>query len=206
MLGALASQQPYNAYGARLGYDTNGFHWRAGYYKNRLDQSEYNDNGSMLGDSWEIGVSGSVSDNKFSIYHYHLDARRNLTGLVVERMLGNVCLAVNVDYWNWDMKLKSYYGSKSAVGAAFYIDPSFGPLSIPVRLEYVDQEESRIYTGNVEAKHIYTATFSPTYQFCDHAYVRVESAYVKAEQAFSDTDGDGKNHRISLAAEVGYLF
>ncbi len=42
ILGAVASQQPYNAYGARIGYDVNGICLWGGYFKQRLDDEEYN--------------------------------------------------------------------------------------------------------------------------------------------------------------------
>jgi hypothetical protein len=206
LLGALASQQPYNAYGARLGYDIHGFRLIAGYYKKRLDQTEYNDNGSPPGDSWEIGVSGSVLSNKFSIYHYHLEAERNLTGAVIERTVKNVHLAVNIDYWNREADKSTLYGSRSSLGGAFYIAPQFGHFLIPLRLEYIDQGESRIYIDNADAKHIYAVTISPTYRFRENAYIRVESAYVYADNAFADKNGNSKNSRICFAAEIGYLF
>jgi hypothetical protein len=206
LLGAIASQQPYNAYGARLGYDINGFSLNAGYYKKRLDQDEYNDNGSTPGDSWEIGVTGSVLNNEFSIYHYHLEAERNLTGAVIERTTENFYLAINIDYWNRDADMGNFYGSRSAIGGAFYIAPRFGHFLIPLRLEYIDQGESRIYIDTADAKHIFAATISPTYTFCEHAYIRVESAYVNADHAFDDKNGNSKDSRICLAAEVGYSF
>jgi Putative beta-barrel porin-2, OmpL-like. bbp2 len=206
LLGALASQQPYNAYGARLDYDIHGFRLSAGYYKKRLDQEEYNDNGATPGDTWEIGVKGSMLNNKFGIYHYHLEAERNLTGAFIERTVKNVYLAVNIDYWNRETDMSNVYKSRSSLGAAFYIAPRFGHFSVPLRLEYIDQGESRIYIDNEEAKHIYAATISPTYTFCENAYFRVESAYVHAEHAFADKDGNSENSRICFAAEVGYLF
>jgi hypothetical protein len=206
ILGAIASQQPYNAYGARLDYDIHRFHLSAGYYKKRLDQTEYNDNGSTPGDSWEIGVSGPLLNNTFSVYHYHLEGERNLTGAVIERTVNNVYLAVNIDYWNRDSDMNHLYSSGSAIGGAFYIAPRFGHFLIPLRLEYIDQGESRIYIEDANATHIYTATISPTYRFGENAYIRVESAYVHADHAFADNNGDSKNSRICLAAEVGYLF
>lgn len=206
ILGAVASQQPYNAYGARLGYDVNGLHLCAGYYKKRLARDEYNDNGTTPGESWEIGASGSVLNNQFSIYHYHLKAWRNLTGVVIEHTIKNLHLAFNIDYWNWDAGMKDFYGSRSAVGTAFYIAPRFGRFSIPLRLEYIDQGKSRIYIDNMATKHIYTATISPTYKFCEKAYARIESAYVHADHGFADKNGNTKNSRICLAAEIGYLF
>ncbi len=206
LLGALASQQPYNAYGARLDYDIHGFRLSAGYYKKRLDQEEYSDNGSSPGDSWEIGVSGSMLNSKFGIYHYHLEAERNLTGMFIERTVKNVYLAVDIDYWHRNSDMSSLYKSRSSMGAAFYIDPRFGHFSIPLRLEYIDQGESRIYIDDADAKHIYAATISPTYRFGENAYIRVESAYVHADHAFADKEGNSKDSRICLAAEIGYLF
>jgi hypothetical protein len=206
LLGAIASQQPYNAYGARLDYDVHSFRLTAGYYKKRLDQTEYNDNGSTPGDSWEIGVRGSVLNNKFSIYHYHLEAERNLTGAVIERTIKNVYLAVNIDYWSRDADLGTLYKSRSSIAGALYIAPRFGHFLIPLRLEYIDQGESRIYIDNANSKHIYAATISPTYKFSEHAYIRVESAYVYADHAFDDKNGNSEHSRICLAAEVGYLF
>ncbi|MGA8179338.1 MAG: outer membrane beta-barrel protein [Desulfobacterales bacterium] len=206
LLGAIASQQPYNAYGVRLDYDIHGFRLRGGYYKKRLDPEEYNDNGSSPGDSWEIGVRGSVLNNKFSIYHYHVEAERNLTGVVIERTVKNVYLALNIDYWNRDAGTSYLYKNRSSIGGALYIAPRFGHFLIPLRLEYIDQGESRIYIDNANAKHIYAATISPTYTFREKAYIRVESAYVHAGHEFADKNGDIKHSRIWLAAEIGYLF
>lgn len=206
ILGSVASQQPYNAYGVRVDYDMKGFQLIAGYYKKRLNQNEYSVNGITPDETWEIGVRGSVLNNKFSIYHYHPKSVRNLTGVFVERTIKNIYLAVNIDYWNWDDKMKNFYGSKSSIGGAFYIDPHFGHFSIPLRLGYIHQGESRIYIDNLETKHIYAATITPTYKFHNKSYVRVETAYVYADQGFTDKNGNSKNSRVWLAAEVGYLF
>jgi hypothetical protein len=58
----------------------------------------------------------------------------------------------------------------------------------------------------MDAKKIYTATISPTYNFCENAYIRVESAYVNSDNAFADKNGKSENSRVCLAAEMGYLF
>jgi hypothetical protein len=202
ILGAIASQQPYNAYGARVNYDVNEISLWGGYYKNRLDDEEYNSPDY----AWEIGVSGSIAENDFSIYNYHIAGQRNLLGAVIERSIGNVDLAFNIDYWNWDNRTEGIYGSKSSVGAAFYICPNLGNLSIPFRLEYIAQDKSQIYIENPDTNRIYAATFSPTWHFNENAYVRAESSYVKANGAFMDKNGYTKDNRINLAIEVGFLF
>jgi Putative beta-barrel porin-2, OmpL-like. bbp2 len=202
ILGAVASQQPYNAYGARVNYDMNEISLWGGYYKNRLDDEEYNSPDY----TWEIGVSGSIAENDFSIYDYHIGGQRNLLGAVIEHSIGNVDLAFNIDYWNWDNRMEGVYGSKSSIGAAFYICPNFSNFSIPIRIEYINQDESQIYIENPDTNRIYAATFSPTWHFNENAYVRAESAYVKANGAFMDKNGYTKDNRINLAIEVGFLF
>jgi hypothetical protein len=202
ILGAVASQQPYNAYGARIGYDRNGLFLWGGYYKDRLDEEEYNSPDY----AWEIGVSGSVAENDFSIYNYHIDGYRNLFGAVIERTIKDVDLALNIDYWSWDDQMESLYGSKSSIGGAIYICPNLGNFSIPVRIEYIDQDEIQIYIEIPDTKHIFAATISPTWHFNENIYVRTEAAYIKADGAFADKNGYIKDNRINLALELGFLF
>jgi hypothetical protein len=202
ILGAVASQQPYNAYGVRVNYDVNKISLWGGYYKDRLDDEEYNSPDY----AWEIGVSGSIGENDFSIYNYHIDGQRNLLGAVIERSIGDVDLAFNIDYWNWDSRMEGIYGSKSSIGGAFYICPNFGDLSIPFRFEYIAQDESQIYIENPDTNRIYAATFSPTWHFNENIYARAEAAYVKADRAFSNEEDFPKDNRINIAFEIGFLF
>lgn len=204
--GALASQQPYNAYGARVTYSVSGMDLLAGYYKSRLDDQEYCTDGRCPDDSWELGLGWSVSGFDFNVYNYHLNDMKNLTGVVIERTIQNIYFALNMDYWRWDSSMSTYYTRRSSMGAAFYVSPSFGKISIPLRLEYIDQGGSRIYTDNTNARHIYTATITPTYHFSDNSYVRIEGAYIGADRAFQNKDGDVKDGRIYLSAELGFLF
>jgi hypothetical protein len=205
-LGALASQQPYNAYGVRLGYNVAGMDLWAGYFKDRLDDEEYGTEEAVAKQSWEIGLSGTLSDTDFSLYHYRLPNLRSLTGVVIERTFGRVDMALNLDYWHWQGDQKSAHGSDAAIGAAFYVVPHFGQFSLPIRLEYIDQDKSGIYLDSVDARQIYAATVSPTYHFRDNIYVRADLGYVNADDGFADDDGKVKSDRICLAAEVGYQF
>jgi hypothetical protein len=202
ILGALASQQPYNAYGVRVSYDVSGVSLWGGYYKNRLDDEEY----SSPDYAWEIGLCGSIADNDFSIYNYHIEGQRNLLGAVLERTIKNIDLAFNIDYWTWDDKVKDLYGSRSSIGGAVYISPNFGNFSLPVRLEYINQKASEIYIESAGVKKIYATTISPTWHFTDKSYIRAESAYVKADGAFADKNGNIRDNRTNIAIELGYLF
>jgi Putative beta-barrel porin-2, OmpL-like. bbp2 len=205
-LGAVASQQPYNAYGARVGYDLAGLHLCAGYYKDRLDSDEYVTNGSVPNESWEFALSGALFDTKFGIYHYHLESLRSLTGAVIERTIAGLDVGFNLDYWNWGSSQRSAHEDDSSIGAAVYIVPRFGRFSIPVRLEVIDQGKSAIYLDSVGAQQIYAVTLTPTYRMRDNAYIRADLAYVRADDGFADKDGNVKSDRICLAAEMGYLF
>ncbi len=205
-LGALASQQPYNAYGVQVGYDFKLVQLIGGYYKDRLADDEYESNGSTADDSWELGVAGTVLDTSVSVYHYHLDNLRNLTGAVLERSFGNVDLGVNVDYWRWADSMTDNHGDDSSIGVAFYAIPKFGKFSIPARLEYIDQGKSGIYIESEDAEQIYSLTLSPTYSIMRNAYIRADFGYVWADDGFTDGDGNLKSDRICLAAEIGYTF
>ena len=206
MLGAVASQQPYNAFGARADVELEPIHLRAGYYKKRLSDDEYEVNGILPNNSWEIGIGGQIEEYNFSLYNYHLTSLRNLAGGFVEHTFQNIYVAFNIDYWYWDAEMQDYYGRPWSVGGACYISPRFGPFSIPLRLEYIDQGESRIYTSGLETHRIYAATLTPTYRISEQAYIRAEMAYVRGDNAFTDKDGNMKDDKMWAAAEVGYLF
>ncbi len=205
-LGAVASQQPYNAYGVQIGYDFKVVQLLGGYYKDRLADDEYESDGSTPNESWELGVSGSVLGTSVGVYHYHLESVRYLTGMVIERSIDNVDLGFNMDYWKWDSSLAANHVDDSSIGVAFYITPHFGKFSIPVRLEYIDQGKSGIYLESVEAQQIYSVTLSPTYNFLAHAYIRADFGYVRADEGFADSDGNPRSDRLCLAAEIGYTF
>jgi hypothetical protein len=200
LLGAIASQQPYNAYGARVSYDNSSISLWGGYYKDRLDDEEYNSPDY----AWEIGVSGSLNDTDFNIYNYYIKGQRNLLGASVERAVGNIDLALNIDYWKWSDDVESL--KDSSIGAAFYLCPNFDKFSIPIRLEYINQDKSQLYIESPDAKDIYTATVSPTWHFTDKAYIRAETAYTNAESTFQDDNGNSKDYRLHFAVELGYIF
>ena len=202
ILGAVASQQPYNAYGARIGYDTNSVSLWGGYYKERLDDEEYNSSDY----AWEAGLSTTILENTITLYSYNIKGQRNLFGAAIERTIEDIDIAFNLDYWEWNSSMKYLYGSVSSIGGAFYICPNFNNLSIPLRFEYINQKNSQIYIESHNTKNIYVATISPTWYFNDYAYIRLESAYVKADGAFADKEGRVKDDRINFAMELGFTF
>jgi hypothetical protein len=202
LLGATASQQPYNAYGARIGYDVNGLCLWGGYFRERLDDEEYNSPDS----AWEIGLSTPVGENTLSLYHYNIKDQRSVSGAVIERTINDIDLALNIDYWRWSNPMNELYESHSSFGGAFYICPNFGNFSIPLRLEYINQKNSQIFIENPDTKDIYTVTVSPTWHYNENTYIRAEAAYVKADGGFVDEDGRIRDNRINCAIELGFTF
>ncbi|NOY69665.1 MAG: outer membrane beta-barrel protein [Deltaproteobacteria bacterium] len=201
------SQQPYNAYGARVAYGFFGVTAYAGYYKTRLDNEEYSANGRFADNSWEIGATMNLAEGfDIGVYNYRINGLRNLTGAIFEYTLDNLYVAINTDYWRWDRSMKDYYGRRSASACALYVEPSAGRFSCPVRMEFVNQGKSMIYSDSTQAKRIYSASITPTWHFTENCYCRALSAYVCADGAFADHRGNVKNSRVYLAAETGFIF
>ena len=209
-VGAVASQQPYNALGAGASYSIKDVEIYAATYKARLDKEEYctEVNGTSLSptDSWEAGIGGSFAGTDLSIYHYNLNSLRNLTGFVVERTVDNTYLALNMDYWRWNHAVGAYFKDNCALATAVYVSPRFGAVSIPVRLEYINQGKSKIYLDSEDAEDIYVFTITPTYNFSENAYIRAEASYVEGDKGFEDDQGNTEDSRTYFSMELGFKF
>lgn len=206
VLGVLASQQPYNAYGVKLEYTAGNLELNAAYYGRRLDDTEYAIDEVAADHAWEAGFETTLGEISCRFYHYHISGRRSLTGAVIEHTYNRVYLALYIDWWQWNKALSDRYDRRSSIGGTFYLVPTFGKFALPIRAEYVDQGGSGIYLEHPAATRIYAATVSPTYHYSKVSYLRVESSYVHARKGFADKDGEPKDRRIYLAAEVGFLF
>ncbi len=211
-VGAIASQQPYNAYGTRGTIKFNDLiNVYAGFYENRKDKDEYaielpSGKTRRADNSWEAGITGNIFDTDYTVYYYNLNNMKKLAGIVLEKTICNFYFALNVDYWNWNKKWHNYYGDKSSIGGAFYVSPTFGKFEFPLRLEYINQGKSKIYTDSTDAKDIYAITFTPTYHFSDNTYFRIEGSYINADKSFTDDNGNLKDSRYYLSCEVGLKF
>lgn len=202
LLGAVASQQPYNAYGVKIGYETGGLGFWGGYYKDRLDEEEYD----SPENAWEIGIGTELAGSDVGFYHYHVGGYRYLTGVVIERAVGGMEIGVNIDYWTWGDRMKDAYGSDGAIGGAVYVSQRFGDVSIPFRIEYIQQDESEIYIESAGTDSIFTAVITPTYHFSENAYARAEASWVMADGGFENEDGGSEDGNIGLAVEFGVTF
>ncbi|GEM_PF-1238886 len=211
-VGALASQQPYNAYGTRATISIKGlFDIYAGFYEDRKDNDEYTINDGTLkgspGNSWEAGISGTLLDTDYTVYYYNVNNMRKLFGFVLEKTIANVYMAFDADYWRWNNKWDKYYGDdRSSLGASLYISPKFSNIELPLRIEYINQGYSKIYTDSAKADNIFALTFTPTYNFSDSAYFRIEGAYINADDSFTDGSGNLRDSRYYFASEFGLRF
>jgi hypothetical protein len=217
-VGALASQQPYNAVGARATYAFGeDFSIWSGIFKHRLERDEYeieydDGHGNVLNKnvqnsySWEAGVNDDIGGVGLSLYHYHLVGLRHLTGIAAEYTIDNLYMALNVDYWRWSDAVDNYFEDHSSIGAALYLAPSFKKFSLPLRLEYIQQGKSRIYLPSPNAESIYAATLTPTYNFTDNVLIRTEGSYVHANDGFSDSKGRPKDDKFLFSAEAVVKF
>jgi hypothetical protein len=217
-VGALASQQPYNAVGAGAAY-TFGEDFRiwSSIFKHRLEHDEYETEfddrqGNAFSKnvqnsySWEAGVTDNIKGVGVSLYHYHLTDLRHLTGIAAEYTIDNLYVALNVDHWRWSDAVDRYVEDRSSTGAALYLDPSFKRFSLPLRLEYIHQGKSRIYLSSEDAENIYAATLTPTYNFTDNVLIRTEGSYVHANGGFSDHEGRPKDDKFLFSTELVFKF
>ena len=217
-VGAIASQQPYNAAGARATYAfSEDFRIWSGIFKHRLARDEYeteyvNEHGNVPSKnvqdsySWEAGMNDNIGGVGLSLYHYHLTGLRHLTGVAAEYTMNNLYMALNVDYWRWSSEMDRYFEDSSSIGAALYIAPSFKKFSLPLRLEYIQQGKSRIYLPNQDAENIYAAALTPTYNFTDNILIRTEASYVHADNGFSTSKGKPKDDKFLFSLEVVVKF
>jgi hypothetical protein len=217
-VGALASQQPYNAVGAGAAYNFGGdFRIWSSIFKHRLEHDEYQtefDDGhggvftKNIQDSysWEAGVTDNIKGVGISFYHYHLTDLRHLTGIAAEYAIDNLYMALNVDHWTLSDAVDRYVEDRSSTGAALYLDPSFKKFSLPLRLEYIHQGKSRIYLSSEDAEDIFAATLTPTYNFTDNVLIRTEGSYVHANDGFSDRNGKPKDNKLLFSTELVFKF
>jgi hypothetical protein len=217
-VGALASQQPYNAVGARVAYafDEDFSVW-SGIFKHRLERDEYEveideGNGNVFSKnvqnsySWEAGMNRDIGGVGLSLYHYHLTGLRHLTGIAAEHTIDNLYIALNVDYWRWSDEVERHFEGRSSIGAALYLAPSFKKFSLPLRLEYIRQGKSEIYLPSPEAENIYAATLTPTYNFTDNVLLRTEGSYVHAHDGFSNSSGMPEDDKFLFSVEAVVKF
>lgn len=161
--------------------------------------AEYNQEND--GDNFAVGALGEVMGVGFALSYYDYRAAKNLIDLVLSHSFGNVDLGLNFDYQWLDDTAPNQ--DESAFGVAVYVIPSFGNLSLPVRLEYFNEGTSGIYSGS-NADKGFTFTITPTFRPADNTFLRAEVAYVSTDNKVFK-NGTEKT-KTTIAVEVGFTF
>ncbi len=205
--GSVFYAQPFIYPGARITYTYKDFKFYAEVSKDK----GYLDGKSSLPTSgaYAIGTLGSVYGINYALSYYDYTAYKNLIDLVLSKSINdNLDLALNFDYQWLDKTAKQPGHDSTGYGVALYIIPKSGNLSLPLRVEYINDgskgKTSGIYGGVATG---YTFTLTPTYKPTKNTYIRSEVSYFKSdEKIFLDKSSNPKDSKTSVALEVGFLF
>ncbi len=169
--------------------------------------AEYNQGAKGKSDDFAIGSLGSIGGIDYAVSYYDVAAAGNLIDIVLGYSLAGTDIGLNMDYHWLDDSAKSSGKDDTAYGVAFYVNPSVTEnISVPVRLEYVNQGTSDIYGKNI-GDSAFSITVTPTYKPTNNTYVRCEVAYVSTDgKAFADDKGNPKDNKTFVGFEAGFNF
>lgn len=205
--GAVWFAQPFIYPGARVTYQVGDikFYAEASKDKGIVDGSP----SLPTTGAYAVGSLGSIYGFDYAVSYYDYTAYKNLIDVVVAKEVHpNLKLGLNFDYQWLDKTAKQTGKDDNGYGVALYIIPQFENISVPTRIEYVNDgskgKESGIYSNVSKA---YTITVTPTYKPTKNSYIRLEGSYVKADNdIFTDKSGNPKSSKTSAAVELGFLF
>ncbi|MEW5754673.1 MAG: outer membrane beta-barrel protein [Pseudomonadota bacterium] len=160
-------------------------------------------NGTTATAANSIGVKGSAAGIDYVASYYNYSGAKNIVDVIASTKLGEIPVAINLDYHMLDDAAKVSGNDDNAYGVALYAKPSFGAVSVPVRVEYMNDGTSGIYGVDTG----YTLTVTPTYTFPDNSFVRAEVSYVTTDnEIFSDKNGAPEDTKTSFGVQAGVLF
>lgn len=205
--GTVFYAQPFIYPGARITYTYKDFK----FYAEANKDKGYLDSSPTLPTSgaYAIGTLGTIYGINYALSYYDYTAYKNLIDLVLSKNINeNLDLALNFDYQWLDKTAKQPGKDDNGYGIAFYLIPKSGNISLPIRLEYINDgskgKENGIYSNVSSA---YTITLTPTYKPSNNTYIRAEVSYFKSDnKIFSDKSSNLKDSKTSAALEVGFLF
>ncbi len=196
--GILFTGHPVLFAGARVNYDAGVAKVYVGYNQGGgLNQAN-------ISDAVEAGVMADLGMAKAGFHIYDEASGRNIYVLCVKSDVGVAKVGLEIDYTTLDTAPSG--GDDSAYGVAINVDPAISnTISVPVRLEYVDNKNSGIYlTGKDAAMSL---TITPTYKPTGNTFVRGEIAYTSTDTTvFRNDSGSAKDNRTYIGFEAGFLF
>ena len=221
LFGMVWNAQPVTYPGARITFEA---------AENLSLYFEYNQDSGSYGainytEAFATGIIGNIFGLDYAISYYDYAGYKNLVDLVLSGSFGNIDFAVNFDYQWMDDKTKNSIKNQGAVsvddhayGVALYLTPHLTEqISVPIRLEYVNDGQSKDNAGNeidtglygIPGDFAYSITITPTYKPNKNSFIRAEVGYVKTDQLnndFQNNAGKSYDHRYVYAIEAGYMF
>ena len=164
--------------------------------------AEYTQDGR---DSFALGSIGSIAGFNYAVSYFDYTASKNLVDVVLSTEVAGIELGTNIDYQWLDDTAKTPGNDDTAYGIAVYASAKFDVFEIPVRIEYVNDGTSGIYS--VAGDDAWSFTITPTYKPSKNTYVRGEFAYVNTDgKGFTDDEGNRKDNRTFVGVEAGFVF
>lgn len=216
--------QPVTYAGARITYEA--MDNLSLYVEYNQDSGDPFGNGAITYDeAFAVGVLGKLMNIDYAISYYDYAGYKNLVDVVLSTSFGTLDVALNFDYQWMDDNTKKYLKNQgatsiddSAYGIALYLTPNLTEtLSVPIRLEYVNDGKSVNNAGNVideglygiSGDSAYSITITPTYKPTKNSFIRAELGYVKMDKnttLFQNGNGKPEDHRYVYGVEAGYMF
>ena len=158
--------------------------------------------------AFALGMNGKISDWNFEMNYYDEDDGKSIIDLVLAGEVGKLKYALNVNYVLLDVKIAD--NDDTALAGALHFSADIARLTIPFRVEYIDDGTSGIYALTPGAKGYgkgFTLTTSPTLNISKAGYVRAEFSMVTTNNTIlRDADGVGQKSAVSAAVQMGYRF
>ncbi len=187
VLGAVWNAQPVFYPGARVSYSMG-------------DMTIYGEVSTP--NAFGVGVIGSAGGVDYAVNYFDYDQGNNYVDLVVGTELAGMSVGANIDFVTVDTKAAGA-NDDSGFGVGLYVTPKFGPVDVPVRVEYISDGDSGIYGFDTG----YTLAVTPTLNVSDNAFVRVEFSMAQADnKIFADSDGVAQDNTVGGAFQLGYRF
>ncbi|WP_457641509.1 outer membrane beta-barrel protein [Persephonella sp.] len=203
--GILFTGHPVLYAGARVNYDAGVAKVYVGYNQGGGLRQGSGTFDYGISDAIEAGVMSDLGAAKVGLHVYDESQGRNIYVLCAKTDLGAAKVGVEFDYTTLDDAAKPAGGDDSAYGVALNIDPVVSnTVSVPIRIEYVDNKSSNVYLTGQDTT--YSVTITPTYKPTGNTFVRAEIAYTAADQEIFNDAGSSKDNRTYLGFEAGFLF
>jgi len=204
LLGAVWYEQPVYYTGVRATWGGDGIN----VYVEANDDTVPHFGSTANNRNAVFGVNGSAGGFNYAVSYENafFSDGKDILDIIVSHTFGGIDTALNLDYLKLDTTPAAPPNADdSAYGLALYATfPVSSMVSVPVRVEYMNDGTSGLYEG-VDTG--YTFTVTPTYRPTDTTFVRAELAYISAKNdLFYDDKNKLQGTNTSFALQGGVTF